>query len=113
MPHYVILVNFTDQGARNIRDLASMLGTNDRVAASLGVKLTRYFTLGTYDIVVIAEAPNDEAMAKGVLGVVSRGNAKTTTLKAFTEKEFLAVVKGVPDPNAAAPSAPRRVRARR
>jgi uncharacterized protein with GYD domain len=44
--------------------------------------------MGTYDIVTVAEAPNDETVAKFVLVLASGGNVRTLTMKAFTEPEY-------------------------
>lgn len=55
-----------------------------------------YLTLGQYDIVIIAEAPNDETIAKFVLAVGSAGNVRTTTLKAFPEADYRKIVQGLP-----------------
>ena len=44
--------------------------------------------MGTYDLVLIAEAANDEAMAKWVLSLASKGNIRTTTIKAFPEADM-------------------------
>jgi len=46
-----------------------------------------YFTMGEYDFVVIAEAPNDETMVKFVLSVGKLGNVRTKTLKAWTDAD--------------------------
>ncbi len=55
-----------------------------------------YLTMGAYDLVVLAEAPDDEAVAKFALAVCSRGNVRTTTLKAFTESEFKTIIGSLP-----------------
>ena len=96
MPHYVVLVNFTDQGMRNIRDLPQNAAAADQQLAAAGIKVQRFFTLGQHDIVVIAEAPDDEAMATATLGIGSVGNVRTTTLKAFTQDEFLKLIGRLP-----------------
>jgi uncharacterized protein with GYD domain len=44
-------------------------------------------TFGPYDFVQIIEAPDDEAVAKYVLSVNSKGNVRTTTMRAFDEPE--------------------------
>ena len=44
-----------------------------------------YLVMGEYDIVVIAELPNDEAAAKLALTLGSAGNIKSRTSRAFTE----------------------------
>ncbi|MGZ4881986.1 MAG: GYD domain-containing protein, partial [Halobacteriota archaeon] len=55
-----------------------------------------YFVFGKYDLVVVVEAPSDEAMAKVTLTIGSRGAARIQTLKAFSEAEGLAIIKGLP-----------------
>jgi uncharacterized protein with GYD domain len=47
-------------------------------------------------MVVVAEAPGDEAMGKAVLMITSAGMASLRTLKVFPEAEGLAILKGLP-----------------
>jgi len=54
--------------------------------------------MGDYDNVAIVEMPNDEAVATFLLATGSQGNVRTTTLKAFTRKEFTAMVGNLPQP---------------
>ncbi|MDA0988930.1 MAG: GYD domain-containing protein [Chloroflexi bacterium] len=96
MPHYITLGNFTDEGMRTIRDHPQRIAAADQGLAAGGVKVQRFFTLGQYDVVSICEAPDDEAMAVAALGIGSTGNVRTTTLKAFTQDEFLHLVEGLP-----------------
>jgi uncharacterized protein with GYD domain len=44
-----------------------------------------YYTFGQYDVGIIIEAPNDEAVMCMMLNVGSAGNVRTRTLKAFTK----------------------------
>ena len=55
-----------------------------------------YATMGEYDYVTIGELPSDENHMAFILGLGSAGNVRTTTLRAFTEKEFAAIVKKLP-----------------
>jgi uncharacterized protein with GYD domain len=43
--------------------------------------------MGEYDAVAIAEAPNDEVVAKLALATAALGNVRTRTSRAFTEDE--------------------------
>ena len=52
-----------------------------------------YFTLGEYDYIAIAEGLTNEASASFLLKLGSAGNVRTTTLMAFTRKEFAEMVK--------------------
>ena len=63
-------------------------------AAKLGVKFTDLFwTLGNYDLVIVAEAPDDETMTALMLKLASLGNVKSQTLRAFRAKEMEAILK--------------------
>ena len=52
-----------------------------------------YVTMGDYDIVAVTEGPSDEVASAIALSIASQGNAKTTTMRAFTESEFSEIVK--------------------
>ena len=55
-----------------------------------------YYTFGKYDVVIIIEAPNDEAVMSLILKVGSYGNVRTKTLKAFTAEEERKIIKDLP-----------------
>jgi uncharacterized protein with GYD domain len=42
-------------------------------------------TMGKYDLVIVAEAPSDEAMAEIMLKIGTTGSLGTPTLRAFDE----------------------------
>ena len=90
--HYIMLMRFTDQGIRNVKDTTRRAEAEKREAEKLGCKFTVYWTFGKYDGVGILEAPNDEAAMEFGLRVSSLGNTRITTLKAFTEEEITRVV---------------------
>ena len=92
------MVNFTDQGVRNIRDLPQNAAAADQQLAAAGIKIQRFFTLGQYDVVAVVEAPDDEAAATALLSIGSQGNVRTTTLKAFTQDEFFQLLGHLPSP---------------
>lgn len=97
MATYISLINYTDQGIRNIKDSPKRLDAAKKVLKDLGGELKAfYLTMGAYDIVIVAEAPSDEVVARFVLGVGSLGNVRTTTLKAFGEGEFRKIVGALP-----------------
>jgi uncharacterized protein with GYD domain len=88
MPWYVLLMNWTDQGVRAIKDVPRRAVGADELIRKIGGRwVHRLFTLGEYDIVSIVEAPNDEAIYSIVLELQRRGNMRITTLRAFAEEE--------------------------
>lgn len=97
MPTYINLINYTDQGIRNIKDSPKRLDAAKKLLKELGGEMKAfYLTLGTYDIVTLIEAPNDEGVTKFVLALASAGNVRTTTLKAFPEAEYRKIIQGLP-----------------
>ncbi len=52
--------------------------------------------MGSHDMVVIAEAPNDEALAAAMLSVVATGTVITQTSRAFTEEEYRRIFSALP-----------------
>ena len=57
---------------------------------------TIYLTLGNYDLVGVAEAPDDESFAKFLLSVASEGSVRTETLRAFSESEYRKIMTELP-----------------
>lgn len=83
MAVYVVLVNFTDQGIRHVKQTTERAKALSNAAAKLGVKVKEiYWTLGSYDAVFIADASNDDTMTALALSVGSLGNIRTQTLRA-------------------------------
>lgn len=96
MPHYIVLGNFTDEGARNVRDLPKLRDETNKQLEAAGIKIQRFYTLGQYDVVAIIEAPSDEAMATASLAASDQGHVRITTLKAFPEDEFYKLISNLP-----------------
>jgi uncharacterized protein with GYD domain len=92
MAHYVILINWTDQGIRNVKESPKRAEAARKAVEKAGGKMTLYYTMGQYDIVAIAEAANDEAFMQVLLALGSLGSVRTTTLKAFTEEEASKII---------------------
>jgi uncharacterized protein with GYD domain len=51
-----------------------------------------YWTVGPYDIVSIAEFPDDESETAFLLALGAQGNIRTTTLRAYTADEMTGVI---------------------
>jgi uncharacterized protein with GYD domain len=94
MAKYVLLLQYTDQGIRSIMDTTKRAAAfRLEIAGKFRVKVSEVlWTLGQYDGVVLAEAPNDEAMAACSLSVARLGNLKIQTLRAFQTPEVEALL---------------------
>jgi uncharacterized protein with GYD domain len=89
MSTYVLLCNYTDQGIRNVKESTKRRAAAKEAGKKLGVDIkTAYLAMGVYDVVLIAEAATDEAVAKWALSLGSKGNVRTTTIKVFPEQEM-------------------------
>ena len=96
MPVYINLINYTDQGLRNIKNSANRADGARQMAKELGGEVRQfYLTMGNYDIVAITEFPDDATAATFVLRIGALGNVKATTLKAFQEDAFRMIVDAV------------------
>src|SRR5438132_3598719 len=93
MAMYVSLIQFTDQGIRNIKKTIKRSDAAMAEAEKMGMKIVEEFwTMGTYDVVVVFDAPNDETMSAFVLKIGSLGNVKSHTMRAFRREEMAAVL---------------------
>jgi len=92
MPTYITLANFTDQGARNIKDSPDRYEAFKQLAESAGVKIhSVHWTEGPYDLVLITEG-SEEAVMTTALKMAALGNIRTQTLRGFTQKEMRSFV---------------------
>jgi uncharacterized protein with GYD domain len=88
MPTYVVLLNFTDQGIRNIKESPKREDAFREMCEKVDARVKdAYRTMGRYDVVAIVDAPNDGAMSTILYSLGSRGNVRTETLRAFTRQE--------------------------
>ena len=97
MATYIFLYKLTDQGIKNIKEMPQRIEKAIEASEAVGGKvLGVYSVLGEYDLVSIAEFPNDETVLSLALAFGSQGNVRSTTLKAFTKEEFAEIVKKLP-----------------
>ncbi len=93
MAEYILLMNWTEQGVRKVKDSPKRLDAARKVAKTCGVKFGDfYMTIGKHDMLAHLTAPDDAAVARFVLKAASAGNVRTTTLKAFTEPEYRKII---------------------
>jgi uncharacterized protein with GYD domain len=82
MATFIMLGHFSDQGIRSVKDTTKRVETVKAAAKKLGITVKDvYWTLGQYDTVLIAEAPDEATMT-------AHGNVRTQTLRAFSAEEM-------------------------
>jgi len=100
MSTYIALVNFTDQGVRQIRQTTERAKALINAAANLGVQIKDiYWTMGAFDAVVTAEADDDQAVMAFTASISSLGNIRSQTLRAFSAAEMSKILDRVPAGN--------------
>jgi uncharacterized protein with GYD domain len=89
MATYIGLIQFADQGIRNVKDTVKRGDAAMAEAEKMGMKvLEEFWTMGTYDAVVVFDAPDDETMSAFMLKIGSLGNVKSHTMRAFRKNEM-------------------------
>ena len=89
MATYVCLIQFADQGIRNIKDTVKRGDAAMAEAEKMGMKIVEeYWTMGAYDAVAVVEAPDDETVSAFMLKLGSLGNVRGQTLRAFRRNEM-------------------------
>jgi len=90
---YVSLLQFTDQGIRNVKDTRKRSEAATAEAEKMGVKIINAFwTMGAYDVVILLDAPNDETVSAFSLKMGSLGNVKSQTMRAFRVEEMESIL---------------------
>lgn len=93
MATYISLVRYTEQGIRTIKESPNRLDAVKKLFQANGGELKQFFlAMGKYDIVLVAEAPDDETVARVALSLGALGNVRTQTMRVFSEGEFRKLV---------------------
>jgi uncharacterized protein with GYD domain len=97
METYIILGNFTQEGASKFERTPTTIEKTRKSVESVGGKiLSWYLTMGQYDFVSIVQVPDAKTAASLLLAGGAQGNSRTETMRALTEEEFKEVVASLP-----------------
>ena len=94
MPRGVILVDYTDQGRRTIKDSPDRAEASKVEAAKLGVQVRDLFYTpgGPHDAAMVIEAEGPEPVNKFMSNIQSLGNVKMKFIRAFSIEEMRKMV---------------------
>ena len=96
MSTYIVLINWTEQGTRQVKDSPKRLDAARKALKDMGGELKSvYLTMGEHDLVAICEAPDDAVAARFIMQLGMLGNVRTKTLKAFPEAAYREVIAGL------------------
>ena len=89
MTTYFLLVHFTDQGIRDIKDTIGRAEAFEQMAKKSGVTLRELFwTMGRYDVIAVFDAPDDVSAAALTLSASSLGSVRSEILRAFSFEDM-------------------------
>jgi uncharacterized protein with GYD domain len=97
MGTYISLIRWTEKGIQNVKESPARLDQAKKAFQAMGAELKEFFlVMGTYDMVIVAEAPDDETVAKLVLSIGAGGAIRTETLRAYTEDQYRKIIAALP-----------------
>jgi uncharacterized protein with GYD domain len=90
---YIMLINWTEQGVKNVRESPKRLDAAKKLLGEMGGSFKEfYLTMGDYDMVAVCDAPDDAVAARFALSLGMLGNVRTRTLKAFPEAAYREII---------------------
>ncbi|WGD50695.1 GYD domain-containing protein [Bradyrhizobium sp. CB1650] len=97
MATFILTIDWTDQGIRNVKDAPKRSEAAKALAKKVGVEIKDiYLTSGAHDLLVLAEAPLGDHITKFALALGSLGNVRTSTSRAWTEAEWTKLISELP-----------------
>ena len=88
MATYVALIRFTEQGAKNVRETRQRAAAFRDAAQAAGVTVReQYWTLGSYDGLLVLDAPDEASVTAAMVALSALGNVRTQTMRAFDDSE--------------------------
>ena len=97
MATHLVFFGFTQQGIENIKQSPARVDAAKQAFQAMGAEMRAfYLTMGQYDAIAVAEAPDDETIAKLALAIGSNGNVRSETMRAFTEDEYRQIITALP-----------------
>ncbi|TPJ17836.1 GYD domain-containing protein [Mesorhizobium sp. B2-7-3] len=93
MTTYIMLMNWTEHGAKNVRDSPKRLDAVRKHLGEMGGSFKSfYLTMGEFDMVAVVEAPDDAVLARFALMLAAGGNIRSQTMKAFPELAYREII---------------------
>ncbi|MEP6775951.1 MAG: GYD domain-containing protein [Chloroflexota bacterium] len=94
---YVSLYKWTEQGIKNVKETTKRGAAATSAAERMGGRIINLFwTQGKYDLVLIAEFPDEDTAMAFNIALAMQGNVTTQTLRAFSAADVDRVLSKVP-----------------
>jgi uncharacterized protein with GYD domain len=93
MATFISTINFTQKGIEAIGETSKRAAAFRSAVEKMGVKVANiYWTLGSFDGLIIFDAPDDETATAAMLQLSSKGTVHTSTARAFDAAEIEKIV---------------------
>ncbi|HKP51631.1 MAG TPA: GYD domain-containing protein [Chloroflexia bacterium] len=97
MATYVSLIQWTEQGVKNVKDTVKRVKQGQEAAEKMGGRfLSVHYTQGKYDIVITTEWPDDETANAFLLSIAATGNIRSQTMRAYSPEEMEGIISKMP-----------------
>ena len=97
MATFISLVNFTDQGIRNIKEQPKRAAAAREMAKKLGIEIKQtYLTNGPSDLLSIVESASGDNVAKFCMAIGQLGNVRTSTVRGWPEADYAKFISDLP-----------------
>ncbi|MCM2369485.1 GYD domain-containing protein [Aporhodopirellula aestuarii] len=94
MFRYLTLIQFTDQGARNVDKSVQRASDFGKSVSDAGGKLiSQVWTVGKYDGCVVFETPDESTSSALLVKLAKDGNVRTQTMRCYDNQEFADILK--------------------
>jgi len=91
----VSLLNWTDQGMRNIKEAPQRRRALADLCAKNGVKIREHLiTIGPHNMLLVLEG-SEEALGTVMLSVQKMGNLRSMSMRAMTPETFISILEKV------------------
>jgi uncharacterized protein with GYD domain len=91
---YVSLINWTEQGIENFRETTQRADDFSKLVEGSGGHVRELlWTVGEYDLVCIADFPDDEAGVAALLRVGSAGNIRSQSMRGFSADQMTDIIR--------------------
>lgn len=89
MATYFTFLDFTDQRNRNISASVELAEGLKGIAEKAGIGIIgTYWTIGFHDLVIIFDAPDEEAMSIMLFGLNALNNVRSQIVQGFSVEEM-------------------------
>lgn len=93
MAKYISLIDFTEEGAKQIKESTRRATAFNRAAETAGVRIIgQYWTVGSHDGVLIIETDSEDKALHCLSELAAGGKVRTETMIAYEAAEFDRIV---------------------